>query len=79
MQEPSLLKSTINDDFIGIFKTNHPALPAEDIYNYLSNNGLILERSQGQEEIRDEQAFLNRVALRYFNDRLIAPVYQRNS
>ena len=79
MQEPSLLKSTIDDDFIGVFETNHPALPAEDIYNYLNNNGLILERSQGQEEIRDEQAFLNRVAPRYFNDRLIAPVYQAYS
>ena len=68
MQEPIILKSTIDDDFIGSFETNHPALPAEDIYHYLCYNGLILERSQGEEAVRDEQAFLNRVAPRYFTD-----------
>ena len=79
MQEPTILKSTIDDDFIGIFETNHPALPAEEIFNYLTQNGLILERNQGQEEARDQQALLNRVAPRYFNDRLIAPVYKAYS
>ena len=79
MQEPTILKSTIDDDFIGTFETNHPALPAEEIFNYLTKNGLILERSQGQEEARDQQALLNRVAPRFFNDRLIAPIYQAYS
>ena len=79
MQEPTILKSTIDDDFIGIFETNHPVLPAEEIFSYLTNNGLILERNQGQEEVRDQQALLNRVAPRYFNDRLVAPVYQAYS
>jgi hypothetical protein len=79
MQEPAILESTISADFIGCFETNHPILPCEELFNYLDVNGLIVPRSQGQEEIRDEQALLNRVAPRFFNDRLIAPMYQAYS
>ena len=79
MQEPAILKHTISKDFIGCFETNHPATPLDQYFDYLQTNGLIVERSQGQEEVRDQQALLNRVAPRYFNDRLIAPMYRAYS
>ncbi len=79
MQEPAILKHTISEDFIGCFETNHPATPLDQYFDYLQTNGLIVERSQGQEEVRDQQALLNRVAPRYFNDRLIAPMYRAYS
>jgi len=79
MQEPAILKHTISKDFIGCFETNHPATPLDQYFDYLQTNGLIVERSQGQEEVRDQQALLNRVAPRFFNDRLIAPMYRAYS
>ncbi len=79
MQEPAILKHTISEDFIGCFETNHPATPLDQYFDYLQTNGLIVERSQGQEEVRDQQALLNRVAPRFFNDRLIAPMYRAYS
>jgi hypothetical protein len=76
MSEPLIIQSSIQDDFIGCFETNHPQLPVEKLFDYLDSNGLIVERSEGQESIKDSQALLNRVAPRYFDDRLIAPVYK---
>ena len=73
MTEPLITQSSIQDDFIGCFETNHPQLPVEKLFNYLDSNGLIGQRSEGQESIRDSQALLNRVAQNYFNNRLIAP------
>ena len=79
MKEPVITKSTINDDFIGCFETNHPSLPCEEIFSYLETNGLIVVRNQGEHEVQDAQALLNRVAPRYFNDHLIAPMYRTYS
>lgn len=79
MQEPAILEATIDADFIGCFETNHPCLPCAEIFNYLELNGLMATRNQGREDVRDSQALLNRVAPRFFNDRLVAPMYQAYS
>lgn len=79
MGEPSILEHSITDDFIGCFETDHPAQPLEQFFQYLETNGLVVERQQGREEVRDQQALLNRVAPRFYHDRLIAPIYQRYS
>jgi len=79
MQDTSILNHTIGDDFIGCFETNHRPQSLEQFFSYLESNGLVVERQQGREEVRDSQALLNRVAPRFFNDRLIAPIYHRYS
>lgn len=79
MQDTSILNHTIGDDFIGCFETNHRSQPLEQFFSYLESNGLVVERQQCREEVRDSQALLNRVAPRFFNDRLIAPIYHQYS
>ncbi|MCF8132643.1 MAG: 2OG-Fe(II) oxygenase [Synechococcus sp. Tobar2m-G35] len=79
MQDTSILNHTIGDDFIGCFETNHRPQSLEQFFSYLESNGLVVERQQGREEVRDSQALLNRVAPRFFNDRLIAPIYHQYS
>ena len=79
MQNPTICEYNIGKDFIGCFETNHASQPLEDFFHYLETNGLIVERQQGREEIRDSQALLNRVAPRFFSDRLIAPMYKQYS
>jgi hypothetical protein len=79
MQEPAILNYNIGKDFIGCFETNHQPHALEQFYDYLETNGLIVERQQGREESKDSQALLNRVATRYFHDRLIAPIYRQYS
>lgn len=75
MQDTSILNHTIGDDFIGCFETNHRPQPLAQFFSYLESNGLVVERQQGREEVRDSQALLNRVAPRFFNDRMVAPIY----
>jgi hypothetical protein len=79
MQEPTILEHSIDDDFIGCFETNHQPNALEQFFAYLDRNGLIVERQRGREEVRDQQAMLNRVAPRFYSDRLIAPMYQHYS
>jgi hypothetical protein len=79
MQQPSIGEYNIGKDFIGCFETNHPSQALEKFFDYLETNGLIVERQQGREDIRDSQALLNRVAPRFYNDRLIAPIYKQYS
>lgn len=79
MQEPTILEHNIDADFIGCFETNHQPNSLEQFFAYLDRNGLIVERQQGREEVRDQQALLNRVAPRFYSDRLIAPMYQHYS
>ncbi|MFW6731498.1 MAG: 2OG-Fe(II) oxygenase [Synechococcus sp.] len=79
MQDTSILNHTIGDDFIGCFETNHRPQSLAQFFSYLESNGLVVERQQGREEVRDSQALLNRVAPRFFNDRLIAPIYHQYS
>lgn len=79
MREPAILDHSIGDDFIGCFETNHQPESLEQFFAYLESNGLIVERQEGREEVRDQQALLNRVAPRFFQDRLIAPMYHRYS
>ena len=77
MEEPKILSHDIGNDFIGSFETNHPRLPISECFDYFQTNGLVFERQRGSEEVHDEQIFLNRVPPAFFNDRLIAPMYQR--
>lgn len=77
--EPAIFSQTIDADFIGCFETNHPPQPLADYFTYLAANGLMVERSEGREEVHDQQALLNRVAPRFFHDRLIAPIYKSYS
>lgn len=79
MQDAAILSHSISEDFIGCFETNHRPQPLEQFFSYLENNGLVVDRQQGREEVRDKQALLNRVAPRFFNDRLIAPIYRQYS
>ena len=79
MEEPKILSHSIGDDFIGSFETNHPSLPLDECFDYFQNNGLVFERHRGSEEVHDNQVFLNRVAPKFFKDRLIAPMYQTYS
>ena len=79
MQDASILSHSIGEDFIGCFDTNHRPQSLEKFFSYLESNGLVVERQQGREEVRDRQALLNRVAPRFFNDRLIAPIYHQYS
>ena len=79
MAPPQILSHSIDDDFIGCFETNHVPQPLKEYFDYLSQNGLIVGRHEGQEEIHDQQALLNRVAPRFFRDRMIAPIYKNYS
>ncbi|MBD1194941.1 2OG-Fe(II) oxygenase [Vulcanococcus sp. Clear-D1] len=79
MQEPRILEHSIGSDFIGCFETNHQPLALEQFFTYLQTNGLIVERQRGREEVHDQQALLNRVAPRFYQDRLIAPIYHHYS
>ena len=79
MEQPKILSHKIDDDFIGSFETNHPSLPLDECFDYFQNNGLVFERQRESEEVHDNQVFLNRVSPRFFNDRLIAPMYQTYS
>jgi hypothetical protein len=79
MPEAVILDYTISEDFIGCFETNHTSPTLEQFFSYLETNGLVMDRRQGSEGVKDSQALLNRVAPRFYNDRLIAPMYERYS
>lgn len=74
--QPAILSHDIGTDFIGCFETNHPPQPLTEYFSYLETNGLVVDHSEGNEERHDQQALLNRVAPRFFRDRLIAPMYK---
>lgn len=79
MAQPEILSHTIDQDFIGCFETNHPPQPLQEYFDYLQTNGLVVQRQEGQETVRDQQVLLNRVAPRFFRDRMVAPIYKAYS
>jgi hypothetical protein len=79
MQEAAIMNHTISADFIGCFETNHTPSSLEQFFSYLETYGLVVDRQQGREDVRDSQALLNRVAPRFYSDRLIAPMYRQYS
>ena len=79
MAQPEILSHTIDQDFIGCFETNHPPQPLQEYFDYLQTNGLVVQRQEGQETLRDQQVLLNRVAPRFFRDRMVAPIYKAYS